>query len=239
MKLKVLGTGSSGNCYALRAKNGETLLIECGLTFKEIKKGLDFDLSNVSGCLLSHEHGDHSKCPQEIIDSGINLYTSFGTASKLELNRATCVIEKDVIKINNFTVKAFKVIHDCAEPFGFLVSHPEMGVLCFATDTKRIPHDFDGVNHWLIEANYWEEMILNQLAGNKLNAFLAHRITQNHQSLEDCMEFYSRQAQRHTKSVTLIHLSESNASAKLFKDRWASEFGFYPNIAKNNAEIDL
>ena len=239
MKLKVIGTGSAGNCYYLKPKNGKGLLLECGLKFKEIKRGLDFNINNIAGCLVTHEHGDHAKCPQELIDAGINLYTSFGTSAKLELNNAVCVIDKDLIKIGDFMVKAFKVIHDCAEPFGYLISHPEMGVMCFATDTQRIPHDFDGVNHWLIEANYSEEMILNQLIGEKLNSFLANRITKNHQSLEDCMEFYTRQIQSHTKSVTLIHLSSSNASPKLFMDRWAAEFGFYPNIATNNEVIEL
>jgi len=73
MKLKILGTGSSGNCYVLKPENGKSLMIECGLTFANIKKGLDFDL-NIEACLLTHEHkSDHAKCPQEIINAGISL----------------------------------------------------------------------------------------------------------------------------------------------------------------------
>lgn len=53
--IKVLGTGSMGNSYLIKAKN-KSLLIECGLTFKQIIKGLDFDIKGVVGCLLTHSH---------------------------------------------------------------------------------------------------------------------------------------------------------------------------------------
>lgn len=240
MKLITLSTGSKGNCYYLKPNQGKGLLIECGITFKEIKKGLNFDIENIEACLLSHEHvSDHAKCPQELINNGIPVYMSFGTAAALELNRASCMIEKDVFEIGSFTVKPFKVIHDCAEPFGFLIAHPEMGVMCFATDTKEINHEFDGVNHWLIEANYSEETMLNNLVNDELNAFLAHRVTQNHMSLESCMEFYSKQGRNNTKNVILIHLSDKNSNGEMFRDKWACNFGFYPEIAKKGMEVEL
>lgn len=53
--LKVLATGSKGNCYILQAGN-DKLLLECGIPYKEILKGLDFNLNGVQGCLISHEH---------------------------------------------------------------------------------------------------------------------------------------------------------------------------------------
>lgn len=56
MKLKVLGSGSNANCYLLQSNSGETLIIECGVHLKEIKKALNFNMRNVVGCLISHEH---------------------------------------------------------------------------------------------------------------------------------------------------------------------------------------
>ena len=44
MKLKCLGSGSSGNCYLLIAGNGETLIIDPGLQIKEIKKALNWNI---------------------------------------------------------------------------------------------------------------------------------------------------------------------------------------------------
>lgn len=55
MKIKVIASGSKGNCYLI--DDGETkLLIECGIPFKQIQIGCDFKLSSVAACLVSHEH---------------------------------------------------------------------------------------------------------------------------------------------------------------------------------------
>ena len=55
MKLKVLGSGSAGNCYLLQNEK-EILIIECGISYKKILQRLNFNLSSVVGCLISHEH---------------------------------------------------------------------------------------------------------------------------------------------------------------------------------------
>ena len=52
MTLKCIGSGSSGNCYLLISDNGETLILDCGLPIKEIKKGLDWNIKNVVGCVM-------------------------------------------------------------------------------------------------------------------------------------------------------------------------------------------
>ena len=56
MILKVLGSSSTGNCYLLQSSEGETLIIECGINIREIKKALNFNMRNVAGVLISHEH---------------------------------------------------------------------------------------------------------------------------------------------------------------------------------------
>lgn len=56
MILKVLGSSSTGNCYLLQSSEGETLIIECGINIREIKKALNFNIRNVAGVLISHEH---------------------------------------------------------------------------------------------------------------------------------------------------------------------------------------
>ena len=55
LKLKCLGSGSSGNCYLLSTET-ETLILDCGIPVMEIKKGLDFDLRRVSGVVVTHSH---------------------------------------------------------------------------------------------------------------------------------------------------------------------------------------
>ena len=53
MKLKVLGSGSSGNSYALIADNGEILAIEAGCKFMDFKKMIDWRISDVAGCIVT------------------------------------------------------------------------------------------------------------------------------------------------------------------------------------------
>lgn len=55
LKLKTLGSGSSGNCYLLSTEN-ESLILDAGLPIKEIKKGLGFDLGGISGVVVTHSH---------------------------------------------------------------------------------------------------------------------------------------------------------------------------------------
>lgn len=55
MHLKIFGSSSHGNCYILQTPT-ETLIIECGVKYKEILQGLNFNLRGVVGCLISHQH---------------------------------------------------------------------------------------------------------------------------------------------------------------------------------------
>lgn len=55
MKLKVLGSSSSGNCYILE-NDAEALIIEAGVSFKEVKVALDFNIRKIQGVVVSHQH---------------------------------------------------------------------------------------------------------------------------------------------------------------------------------------
>lgn len=58
MFMKVVNTGSThGNCYVLKSNSGEMLLLDCGCRYKDILKAIDYRTSDVSGVLLTHEHG--------------------------------------------------------------------------------------------------------------------------------------------------------------------------------------
>ena len=56
MFIRCIGSGSSGNSYALYDDNNKILLLDLGLPRKEIMKAIDFRISDVVGCLISHEH---------------------------------------------------------------------------------------------------------------------------------------------------------------------------------------
>lgn len=56
MNVKCLGTGSKGNAYALSDSEGNILLLDCGIPIKDIKIGIDFQVSKIVGCLVTHSH---------------------------------------------------------------------------------------------------------------------------------------------------------------------------------------
>ena len=56
MTLKCLGSSSAGNCYLLTSNGGETLILDAGMGIKDIKKMCDWNVKNIVGCLISHEH---------------------------------------------------------------------------------------------------------------------------------------------------------------------------------------
>lgn len=56
MKLTCLGSSSAGNCYLLTSNSGETLILDCGIPIKEIKKGLNWHIRGIKGVIISHTH---------------------------------------------------------------------------------------------------------------------------------------------------------------------------------------
>ena len=55
-----LASSSAGCAYRLSADGMAPLLIECGLPFPQLQKALDFKVSELAGCLVSHWHADHA-----------------------------------------------------------------------------------------------------------------------------------------------------------------------------------
>ena len=56
MFLRVISSGSSGNCYLL--DDGEQILVlESGVPFKLVKEVIGYQTSKIVGVLSSHEHG--------------------------------------------------------------------------------------------------------------------------------------------------------------------------------------
>ena len=152
--IRVVASGSRANCY--RVSDGRTaLLLECGMPFAQLRQALRFRLSQVSGCLLSHEHGDHSKAAARLLAAGVDVYTSAGTAEALGLggHRLHTIRPRTWFELGSWRVLPFETVHDAREPLGFLLASGADRVL-FATDTAYIRYRFPGLTHIMVEANY-------------------------------------------------------------------------------------
>ena len=85
MIVKILGSRSIGNCYLFETAN-TCLVVEAGISISEVKKALNYNMSKILGCIITHEHKDHSKYIKEYLNCGIKCYTSKGTIDALEIN---------------------------------------------------------------------------------------------------------------------------------------------------------
>ena len=54
--------GVTGSCHRLTFDDGQAVLIDCGISLKELERrasSIDFDLGVLTAILITHEHDDH------------------------------------------------------------------------------------------------------------------------------------------------------------------------------------
>jgi phosphoribosyl 1,2-cyclic phosphodiesterase len=213
-EIKIHATGSKGNAYSI-IDGDHKILIDPGIRFKELQKATGFSLAAYDFVLLSHEHKDHSKAIPELLRIGLDCYMSQGTRDALSLThtiilpiRALSDFERD-----GWRILPFDVEHDAAEPLGFLILSPSGKKICYASDTYYVRYNFNGVTHWLIEANYSEELLQQN---NSLPEDTKLRIRTSHFEIKNVVKFFEMQDLEKTEMIYLIHLSDDNSDAKIF-----------------------
>lgn len=216
--IKTIASSSKGNCYYIT--DGSTpLLLEAGIKYKDIQKALNFNTKDIAGCLITHEHGDHSKGIKDLLRVGKNVYMSQGTKEALELdsNRIKTVEAKTKFQIGTWSILPFEVEHDVSEPIGFLLQNEAGDKLLFATDTYYIRYKFRGLTHLLIECNYSIDILNENIATGKVHEGMKKRLIQSHFSLENVKEFLTVNDLSKVQEIHLLHLSDSNSDEARFK----------------------
>ena len=241
MKLKVIGTGSQGNAYLLETEQ-EALLIECGVNIKEIKKAIDFNVYKIAGCIVTHEHGDHCKSINDVLNLGIDTYS--GTKTWMQIlpknsSRVKMVSHKETVQIGGFKVMAFDVKHDAVEPLGYLIEHEECGKVLFLTDTYYCKYTFPGLNNILIEANYSKSIIDKKYGPDSDKEFLRNRILKSHFSLENCVDMLKANDLSAVNNIVLIHLSDTNSNEKQFQQEVFEATQKNVTVASNGMVINF
>ena len=237
MKFESFYSSSRANFYVVTAANGKRLLIECGCTWKKLLKALDYKLENVVGCLLSHEHKDHSHCVEDVLEAGIDVYASRGTFDAIEeslhLHRKAKVIE-DRLSFNIlcgpdgvFTVLPFVINHDATEPMGFVIHEWESeNDLLFVTDTSYIKQKF-ALQFEIIAlcCNYDGEILAKLEAADKINTELAKRLLTSHMEKE-VTKSYLRDCCNLGKctEIHLLHMSGGNIDQEKIRAEIEDEF---------------
>lgn len=220
MKLTVIGSGSAGNCYVFEGRRS-ALILECGIAPEKVFRSTEVKPSQVAGCLITHEHGDHSKYARKFSDLGMTLYASSGTLTALGLKdgpRCRTLQAMMPVWVGEWTVRPFAVIHDAQQPLGFIIEHPECGKILFITDTRYVPYSFkaQGLDHIMVEANYSDDILDDNVLGDRLTLDRATRVRHTHMSLRSACELVKANETAALKTVILLHLSEGNSDAERF-----------------------
>ena len=242
MKLTVLGSSSSGNCYLLQnAAKSEALLIEAGISLTEVKKALRWNISCLAGAVVSHRHADHAKYVSDYVKNGIRVLansdvlesrkvSALGFTKEIEPNRG--------YSVGGFKIYAFPVAHD-VPCLGFVISHDEMGRTLFVTDTMSIDFEIPGTDHIMIEANYAEDIALRNVEEGHIPAALLPRLHESHMELGTTLQFLRDADLRTCKNIVLIHLSSGNSDEARFVREVSLATGLCTYAAKPGLEVEF
>lgn len=194
-------------------------MIECGIQLSKVQDHIA-DLTKIDGCLITHDHGDHSGFVKDVLKYTF-VYASSGTLKSLDekykLNEyrvyTKALSHNKKVIIGSFVVLPFEVEHDAAEPFGYLIHSNVTGEnLLFATDTYYIKYRFKNLDYIMVEDNYSDDLVPDILTKTE-----KLRLLQSHFEHSNVKAFLQANDLTKCKRIYLLHLSSRHANAKMFK----------------------
>ena len=208
MMVHPIASGSSGNAYYI-SDGQSSLLLDAGIPLAQIQAGCGYQVSQLSGCLVTHGHSDHVKSAKDLARLGGNIYTSIRTVQALGR-----------FHTGTFEVLPFDVEHDVPEPLGFLIQSTVTGErLLYITDTYYIRYTFTGLTHIMMEANYDLETMERNVREGRIDAGRAQRIIRSHMSIDTAIKTLKSFDLSRLQQIYLLHLSNDNSQAADFKRR--------------------
>jgi phosphoribosyl 1,2-cyclic phosphodiesterase len=230
-------SGSSGNCYLVRTDEA-AVLIDAGISASKIVKQLEraeTSREQVEGLFLTHEHIDHvrgvrvlmKKLPHAKVfassgtmDAVVRAEQRFGSDFKAAVpeTRRRSIMPEEPVQIGDMTVRAFRTLHDAAEPYGFSVSADGKEV-AIITDTGAVTDEMlEGVasaNVLVLESNHDTKMLREGAYPWPLKQRILSEQghLSNAQAAEALTRLYSLRDQK--RVVLLAHLSDQNNTPAL------------------------
>lgn len=238
MKPICLASSSSGNCFVFQFEiNGGVthIMVECGISIKDIYRKLNNNglmLSDISACLITHAHGDHSSAARDLWKRGIPLFATQPTFDQIYLKGNALKVKEPNKVCDGIYVYPFNVEHDIDGAVGFVIKTAKETVL-FINDHKRWRANLKVFkpDYVFIECNYDHKTVYAQMHDleKKLNSsqfteiekedfkqkIKQHKRNLNsHCSLLGTLKGLSRLDLTNCKAIFLMHLS----------DRYANEY---------------
>ncbi|HDY87960.1 MAG TPA: MBL fold metallo-hydrolase [bacterium] len=228
MKFTQLASSSTGNLYTLENRSGQRILIECGISWPDIREALDYELSNIEGCLISHFHADHSKAVRDVIKAGIDVYASLETHDELDTieNRRAKILRPNVwSQIEDFAILPFATTHDCLGSLGFIVDDSKHTML-FMTDSCKLDYSFKTKFQIVaLECSYNKQWLLRKVDEGSIHETVAKRLLTSHMSETECLRtLHDFICLDKCTELHLIHCSADNINKERLKKEFVKEF---------------
>lgn len=211
MQLHCIATGSTGNCYLLTSNSGETLILDCGIPIKEIKKGLDWNIKDVVGVLCTHQHSDHNKSLKDFINMGIPVFAPYLSLESMKMETEFNIRMFDLTTIDGSWTHTNADGTPCPI-YGFLITHKEMGRMLYITDCEVVKWRFKGINHILLGVNYDKDLI-DRDTGK------ANHVFRGHLSIDTACDFVKANYSDSLQNVIMCHLSSENSDRDSFIEK--------------------
>lgn len=226
LKVKVLASGSTGNCYLLEGVETR-LLIDAGINYDKMLKKVDFNMPN--SVLITHSHMDHAKSAKKFLQNGGAVFCSVAAGMEIGI-QSHCLYRPikstESFDIGEFAVYPLQMTHG-VECLGFVITDGEE-ILLFFSDTDSCNYNISGLTQLYVECNYSMEDIADDTAD-------AHAIaTQQHMSLEDLILFLGKTDLSKVKKIVLIHNSESNLDKNRAIEKVQNQTGIPTFCANKN-----
>lgn len=223
MRFEAIASGSSGNCSYIGSETTH-LLVDVGISRKrtaEALHGLELDLRDVDGILLTHEHTDHIQgLPMIAKVTGMPFYATKGTIEAIlkmpkfagiDPGRFVEVRADEPLRVGDLKIDPMRIAHDAAEPVGYRILYgKKKAVVCtdlghYNEYTVECLKDADVL---LIESNH----DVNMLQCGPYPYRLKQRILgdRGHLSNVKSGQLLCRVLNDHMKGIFLGHLSKEN-----------------------------
>ncbi len=241
MKFIILASGSKGNSTLVINDNNDLLLIDAGISFKEIKEKISrygYDINNIKSVLITHEHDDHIK--------SINSFSSAKIYSLKECKVANNYLNKyEETYIDGFYVTMIPLSHD-VKCCGYIL-RDDKEKLVYVTDTGYVNYKninyITNADYYIFESNHNVPLLME----TNRPFYIKSRILgdEGHLSNEVASEILCDIIGDNTKQIYLAHLSREanskdtalNTFYNTAKDKNINLNNIFVNAADQNIEL--
>ena len=222
MKIKVLASGSKGNCSYIETSSAR-FLIDIGITYQRLKKELEkmnISVDDIDALLLTHAHNDHTSGLKVLLKhTNFKVYANKDIIKELtvDIDDERLELYNSLMHLNNSTeITVFKTSHDAKGSVGFLITENNNS-LVYITDTGYINRKYfpllKNKTIYYIESNHDEKMLMD----GPYPYYLKQRIIsdEGHLSNDATAKYLKKLVGDNTKYIILAHLSEHNNKEEL------------------------